>query len=161
MSGALRVDGNRVLLRQGLAMLDSVSDAQYARIGPHYRHALEHYLAFFGGLSGGRVDYDARERDAVLERSRDAALEATRRCLVSLDALAGVPEQSLQIQMETETGGPADWRVSSAGRELQFLGSHTVHHFALIKTLLPELPGLGGPEFGLAPSTLTHQRARR
>jgi len=160
MSGALRVDGNRALLQQGVALLESLSDAQYVRVGAHYRHLLEHYLAFFRGLSGGRVDYDARERDAVLERSRETALEATRRCLASLDALAGSAEQPLQVQMETEPGGPPDWRASSAGRELQFLGSHTVHHFAILKTQLPELPGLGGPEFGLAPSTLTHQRAR-
>lgn len=159
MSG-LPLPGNRTLLHQGVALLENLSEAQYAGVGPHYRHALEHYLGFFRGLAEGRVDYDARERDAVLERSREAALEATRRCLASLDALEHTADHALEVQMETETGSEApDWRRSSVGRELQFLCSHTVHHYALIKLLLPEA-GLPG-EFGVAPSTLSHQRAPR
>jgi hypothetical protein len=155
----LPLAGNRVLLQQGLALLENLSDAQYARVGPHYRHALDHYLAFFRGLGDARVDYDARERDEGLERSRDTAREATRRCLAALDALEGAAERPLQVQMETEAGAArADWRASSAGRELQFLCSHTVHHYALIKLLLPDLAHPAGADFGVAPSTLSHLR---
>lgn len=161
-SAPLPLAGNRVLLQQGIALLEALNDSQYGKVGAHYRHALEHYLAFFRGLGLARVDYDARDRDALLERSREAALEATRRCLTMLDALAGAAERPLEVQMETEAGSDRpDWRTSSAGRELQFLCSHTVHHFALIKLLLPELAGVVGAEFGLAPSTLTHLRVPR
>ncbi len=161
-AAGLPLAGNRVLLQQGLALLEGLSDAQYARVGPHYRHALEHYLAFLRGFGAARVDYDARERDGLLERSRAAALEATRRCLAALDALEGAAERPLEVQMETEAGANRpDWRASSAGRELQFLCNHTVHHYALIKLLLPDLPNPVGAEFGLAPSTLTHLRSLR
>ena len=44
-------------------------------------------------------------------------------------------------------------------RELQFLVSHTIHHYALIGVLLAAEGfdvSLEFPEFGVAPSTLTH-----
>lgn len=45
-------------------------------------------------------------------------------------------------------------------RELQFLLSHTVHHFALIATLLERFE-IGVPEdFGIAPSTLKYWQAQ-
>ena len=104
----------------------------------------------------------AMNRDERIERSRDAALAATRECLAALTPLEGAADRPVEVQMESG-GGPdqADWRPSSTGRELQFLCSHTVHHYALIKLLL-DGSGLDlGVEFGMAPSTLAHQRAVR
>jgi uncharacterized damage-inducible protein DinB len=162
---ALPLEGNRVMLRQGAAVLEQLSDAEYAgrsagrpALGAQYRHVLEHYLAFLRGMPAGRVDYDARAREELLEHSRAAALTVTRECLAGLDALEGEPDRPLEVQMETETGGPPDWRSSSAGRELQFLCSHTVHHWALIKVLLGDQGCALSPELGVAPSTLTHQQ---
>lgn len=167
MSGAeLSVEGNRILLQQGVAMLERLSDVQYgssrnswAPVGAQYRHVLEHYLSFLKGVPGGRVDYDARARDEWIEKSRTAALGATNECLAGLSALAGKPERPLLVQMDSGAGPDApDWRASSAGRELQFLSSHTVHHYALIRLLL-EGAGVGlDKEFGVAPSTLSYQR---
>lgn len=121
----LPLEGNRILLRQGVALLEQLSDELYAGprgswapVGVQYRHILEHYRSFFAGLAAGRVDYDARARDAT-----------------------------------------PDWRPSSLGRELQFLSSHTLHHYALIKLLLDDTGLDLGPEFGVAPSTLAWQRA--
>jgi hypothetical protein len=48
--------------------------------------------------------------------------------------------------------------ASTVARELQFLLSHTVHHYALIALIL-RLQGFEpGEEFGVAPSTLAHWR---
>ena len=48
------------------------------------------------------------------------------------------------------------WLVSSIGRELQALSSHTIHHFALIAITL-RLHGVEvSPDFGMSPSTLTY-----
>lgn len=153
----LPLEGNRALLEQGLALLTAMSDAQYASVGPHYRHALDHYLAFFRGLPSGRVDYDAREREALLEHSRAAATAVTQECLAELQRLAGQTDRPVQIQMETGVGGGPDWRASSVGRELQFLCSHTLHHYALIRLLSePAIPL--HPEFGVAPSTLAYHK---
>jgi hypothetical protein len=161
----LPLEANRAALQQGLALLELLSDQEYAEspagrppIGPQYRHVLEHYQAFFGGLGTGRVDYDARARDELLERSRGAALAATHDSLAALDALRGQPDRPIEVQMETEAGIP-DWRASSAGRELQFLLSHTLHHFAMIRQLLPDPVQALGADFGVAPSTLTFRRS--
>ena len=161
----LPVEGSRLLLAQGIALLELLNDGQYAgvpgesSVGAHYRHVLDHYQMFLRGLPHGRIDYDARERDPELERSREAALAVTRRCLLALDALTREPDRPLLVQMETEPGiMTPDWRGSSAGRELQFLCSHTVHHFALIRLLLPEITTGLGAEFGVAVSTLSYGR---
>jgi hypothetical protein len=159
---------SRACLAQGLDLLDSLDDEQYARrrgewspIGAHYRHLIEHYQCLLEGLESGKVDYDARRRDVPLEVSRTHAQEVTRalhRRLGTIDGLA--PGHPLQIQTRTsvDAAGP-EWTSSTLGRELQFLVSHTVHHFALIKLLLApdgiELPA----EFGTAPSTVAHNRA--
>jgi hypothetical protein len=54
--------------------------------------------------------------------------------------------------------GEADWSQSSLKRELQFLVSHTVHHYALIKELLRRTGFDAGTEFGVAPSTIAAAR---
>lgn len=41
--------------------------------------------------------------------------------------------------------------------ELQFLQGHTVHHYALIATMLRSLGLDTSREFGMAPSTLIHE----
>ena len=50
------------------------------------------------------------------------------------------------------------WASSTIERELQFLASHTVHHFTVIALLL-RLDGVEvDADFGVAPSTLHHRR---
>jgi len=58
---------------------------------------------------------------------------------------------------EGASSGPS-WSLSTVHRELQFLGSHTTHHFALIAVLLRTLGHEPPAEFGVAPSTLRQWR---
>jgi uncharacterized damage-inducible protein DinB len=49
--------------------------------------------------------------------------------------------------------------ASTPDRELQFLASHTVHHFALVALLL-RLAGVSVPDgFGVATATARHREA--
>jgi hypothetical protein len=165
MTAVLPLDGNRVLLRQGIALIEGLSDRLYsepvrgwAPVGAQYRHVLEHYQSFLLGLDLGRVDYDDRPRNALIESSRAVALESTHGCLAGIEALEGAADHSILVQMDSGAGpGLPDWRSSSTGRELQFLSSHTVHHFALIKLLLEGSVVLEA-DFGMAPSTIAYQR---
>lgn len=59
------------------------------------------------------------------------------------------------------SGSEPDWSDSSVKRELQFLVSHTVHHYALIKELLRREGFDPGAEFGVAPSTLQARDQQR
>jgi hypothetical protein len=160
---------NLACLEQALELLDRMTDEQYARrrgdwapVGAQYRHVVEHYLCLLDGLPSRRIDYDARRRDVSIELSRETARALTvdlDRRLATLDGLLGSIPVQVQIRTCPDAAGP-EWEGSTLGRELQFLVSHTVHHFALIKLLLApdglDLP----PEFGLAPSTIAHERAR-
>jgi uncharacterized damage-inducible protein DinB len=129
--------------------------AGHSPVGAQLRHVLDHYEAFFEGLPSGRVDYDARRRDSALASSLDLAAAAVARwhdAMGGLDATSG--DSVLLVQSDAGGGHDApDWRPSTVGRELQFLASHTTHHFALIALLL-ELQGVAPPPgFGVAAST--------
>jgi len=101
---------------------------------------IEHYSCFLAGHASGRVNYDARERDPALERDRGAALARIEELAGELRRLARADlEAPAEVRLECGSGGePAQWSRSTVGRELQFLLSHTVHHFALIGLLLAQ-----------------------
>jgi hypothetical protein len=151
------------VLRQGIALLTRLDDATYRRaIGPQLRHTLDFYASFLRGLDGGRIDYDTRERDPLVESSRRIARERFAEVIAALERIG--PErtaQPVEVRTEADTLAPdePEWCPSSVRRELQFLLSHTVHHNALVKELLHARGVAVGDAFGVAPSTLEH-RAR-
>ncbi|MDH4132276.1 MAG: DinB family protein [Gemmatimonadota bacterium] len=163
------IAANRSCLEQALDLLDRLDDDQYARrrgdwapVGAQYRHVVEHYLCLLEGVPDRRIDYDARRRDVTLEVSRQHAIEVTRDLHGRLAVLDGLPEaEPLEVQTRTVTDrAEPEWAGSTLGREIQFLVSHTIHHFALIRLLLAP-DGLQLPaEFGVAPSTLAHADVR-
>lgn len=162
------LDANRRLLEQGVALLAELTGEQYAGrrgdwapIGAQYRHVLEHYQCFLDGVGSGAIDYDARRRDPELERSPARAAQATRAAIEGLAALAGTePDRPIAVQLRSAVDVPEpEWSRSTLAREVQFLVSHTIHHFALIKLLLARDPVALDPDFGVAPSTQAHARA--
>lgn len=162
-------EGNCRLLRQGIRVLEQLSVAQYAdaqhghsSAGAQFRHILDHYAALFDGMRDGRVNYDARRRDREIELDPAVAVTAADRWIGSLEDLDLQDCERMVLVQSDSGGGPehADWRESSVGRELQFLASHTVHHYALIKLLL-EWHGVSlGADFGMAPSTQAYHANR-
>ena len=160
---------NVTYLRQALDLVGRLCDEDYTRqgqpaygsgIGSHLRHCLDHYSNFLAGLSAGRVDYDARARDPRIEQDRTHALSVLTNLIAGLQQLAATDGDRV-IQVKMDCGDDADptswWTGSTVRRELQFLISHTVHHYALIAMILRlhKLdPGVG---FGVAPSTLRYQ----
>ena len=64
MTGVPLLEGNRMLLQEGIALLEGPSDRLYAEpvrewapVGAPYRHVLEHYQSFLTGVPLGRVDW--------------------------------------------------------------------------------------------------------
>jgi uncharacterized damage-inducible protein DinB len=158
---------NLALLEQGLDLIDRLPDAAYAgapgtarTVGPHFRHVLEHYSCFLDGVAARRIDYDARPREAALESDREAARRRIAELVGGFTALDGADlEDAAEVRLECGVGGEGDqWSRSTVRRELHFLLSHTVHHYALIGLLLERLGLAPGTEFGVAPSTLKHWR---
>lgn len=160
---------NQLLLDQARDLLAGLSDDEYgspqgdhAGIGPHLRHCIDFYSCFLRDRKSGRVDYDRRERDPRLETDRAVALAELARLAAGLEEVAGAaPSDELEVRVDVSPGeqGAEGWSTTSVGRELRFLVSHTVHHFALIAQILRARGVEPGREFGVAPSTLTYWRS--
>ena len=154
------------LLRQGLQLLEELDDATYREaasvrgwgcVGAQMRHVVEFYGCFLRGLPGGRIDYSARPRRTDLERDRGGAAGAFASVLDGLRELSP-PALSGPLTVRDEDG--AGWSASSVGRELSFLLSHTVHHFALVRMMLAGSDLAVDADFGVASSTLRHWAER-
>lgn len=161
-----------VCLRQGIQLMSRLTTGQYTQphsdcydstIGGHVRHNLDHFFCFVEGGQSGKVDYDARERDECMENDPDYAATQMEAVIQFIESLASRNlDQPLQVKMDSGTNHPEmeSWSQSSLRRELQFLISHTIHHYALITTLCFR-EGIDLPEnFGVAPSTLSYRKAR-
>ncbi len=159
------VDANLQVIHQVVVLLPRLGRERYlerlavcyhASVGAHLRHIIEHYQAFLDGLADARIDYEHRARDRAIEADPKVALAALAEVAQRLGALRMTgPDRTLAIASETAPGSAAP---SSLLRELEFLLSHTVHHYALIATLA-RLQGVEPePTFGVAPSTLKFQQ---
>ena len=158
---------NRQLLDQALALL-SAHEAPNAppfgeQTGPHLRHLIEHYEALvFRGDSDG-IDYDRRSRDRAVEN--DPAL-ARARIVALQQRLSGwsdaTLDESLRLSGQAGTVGEFEFAVaSSVGRELVFLASHAVHHFAVLHVYCLQHGLLVDADLGRAPATVAHDRLER
>lgn len=161
------IRGNHNFLTQGIELLERLTPEIYrtptrpgwAAVGSQFRHVLDHYRAFLAGCADGRIDYDARQRERLIETDPTAAADLAREMIAGLERLRGEDgDRPVAVQMDSGgDDGAADWRPSTIGRELQFLVSHTVHHYALIKLLLEDAGIEAGTDFGVAPSSLAYQ----
>lgn len=166
------IEFNVGLLRQALALLEQISDAMYAqpspalprhRLGPQMRHVIEFYECFLNGIESSHIDYDARRRDPELERDRRAAIARIGLLIQRLELTPDLRVDAIVwVRMEDTPPELARnaFMTSSIGRELQVLGSHTTHHFALIAVIAASHGARVSPVFGMAPSTLRHMAAK-
>lgn len=160
-----KIKENIQALQQGASLLNQLSDSAYVHaeqsafkssIGEHIRHNLDHYDCFLKGLKSGRIDYSQRQRESRLEQDRAYAIAEISRLLERLESLA--TEQDRPCVMVAEDVD-RDQSHTTIKRELDFLASHTVHHYAIV-AILCRLQGISVHEdFGLAPSTLRHRAA--
>lgn len=154
-------------LRQGINLLERHSADSYAdadirtfgsSIGSHLRHVLDHYSSFLAGVESGVVNYDARARDAMVETNRESGIERARTLLSSLEDSNVDLLQKVKVIVSANTIDNDGHSQSTLGRELQFLASHTVHHYALI-AIASRMQGIDPPDtFGIAPSTLKYRQ---
>lgn len=158
---------NADLLEQSRALVERIEDDAFcsaeivpggAGIGPQLRHCADFYRALLDGLDAGRIDYDARKRDALFETHRAYAARELEALAEAVRALDRVPDRELAVRTEAAVLPPgADpWCASSLRRELLMLLSHTVHHHALVSERLRARGLDPGAAFGVAPSTLAH-----
>ena len=159
---------NLFFVNQAIELLQRLTNQEYATpslllnsggIGPHIRHCIEHYQSFLDGLPLAKIDYDARKRDKKMETNIEYGIECLNDVYVRLERLETIDSETLHVKMETnaDENEPAVWMVSSVGREMMSLVSHTVHHFAIVALLLNGMNKAVPRGFGVAPSTLKFQ----
>lgn len=163
----LVVKSNIFFLNQGIELLSEVTDEQYSfndgrynksGIGRHFRHIIEHYFSLLDEQDG-LVDYDSRERNLRLENNRAFMISTMKDVSDSLGRL-NLSDLKKRIKVRSNEGiGEEESPLSESTirRELQFLISHTVHHYALIGLILKTMGFDPSPEFGIAPSTLKYE----
>lgn len=126
-------------------------------IGAHFRHNLDFVNSFLNGITERRIDYNNRPRNAMVETQPTYAIEQIRFAIGRLKNLE--PEMFDRIIMVRSEINEDMWNASSIAREIEFLHSHTVHHYALIARLIPDSVMDPLNTFGVAPSTLRFRAA--
>ncbi len=163
-------------LNDCIAMIDCVPDADYiitvpykfslhkthSSIGQHTRHIIEFVENLIRQHGSGAINYDARERNQLIETNRDIAKEVIRKAQNSLE---GIEENDLKLPVSVHEAVHVQFDIapqeSTLGREILFAISHTEHHFALISGQCDHL-GIALPDhFGKAISTLRHELSQR
>lgn len=157
------------ILAQAKSYLHAVTTEQYREVvtplfissaGQHIRHILDHYVSIMDAIHTGIVDYDKRTRGAPVETDIDVAL--TLLSEIEIFLLSLTPLQ-LQQKMRLSTEVSVDKKQvevvdSSLIREIIFVGSHTIHHFAMIEQISKAQKLSTPAQFGIAPATATFMR---
>jgi uncharacterized damage-inducible protein DinB len=152
-------------LGEGAALLALLKPEQYTRgykpafhstIGAHFRHVLEHYRCFIRQLETGHICYDDRERDPLLERDFTYANQT----LIELQGeLRGLGQQNLDKPCQLSDQQATESVTSTVLRELLFLQSHTVHHYAIVGAMTRAFGIQPSDDFGVAIATREHQKS--
>ena len=157
------------IIEQGLDLLSHLDEETYASpspelklssIGEHYRHHLDYVAAFSRGLKDGEIDYDDRRRDQQIATKLEVAAEKTRELIAWLEDVntEKMPREVIVRQLTCDNGDRRPSIHSTIDRELAFLISHAMHHYAIMG-LAARIKGKSHPEnLGVMPSTLKYER---
>ncbi len=132
---------------------DTLRPLHYSTTGQHVRHITEFYLCLLKGYKSGVVDYDARERNLLIEIDKNFTIETLENVIQDLKKL----KFDKSLILNSSFGGDEGMEIpTSFFRELTYLIEHTIHHLAIIKIGLNEVyPEIEIPKnFGVAHSTI-------
>lgn len=164
------LDTNIKTLNSAASIIEELSREEYTKVyrpyfdsslGKHLRHILDHYLCFQRDFDTELINYDLRQRDTLVETDKTHAVQVIQRLCQFFESLrSSNVAQPLSVLMCNDVDLPAgEITQSSLGRELQFLQGHSVHHYALIATILRFSGKTLNPNFGVAPSTIVYEES--
>ncbi len=166
------VYSNIYFISQGIKLLERITDQMFTQnegphfksgVGKHFRHIIDHYQSLLN-CDMTQINYDERKREERLENDRLYAIQKMDDLINDLESLGNKPDIfDAELRVYSNEGIDIEiipYSISSVRRELQFLISHTVHHYALIAMILKSI-GFNLPDdFGVAPSTLNYHNER-
>ncbi len=156
------IDAIKHNLLVGIKLLSTIDDTQYtdtsvkpyhASIGSHMRHILDIFACIFEGLEDGHIDFTARKRNPLAERSAGVGIAYFEQILEKLETLKGADFDQI-INVSDDLGlGMVTAKYTLAAALIQ-AHSHAMHHFASLGYIVTEL-GIDLPheDFGFNPTT--------
>jgi len=159
------------ILEQACLYLKGITQEDYVEIitpnfissaGSHVRHIIDHYQSVISGLENGIIDYDLRLRGSKVEENPTLALKKFEEISAWMKGLTSNElNQSVSLSTEVSTSTKEVQIVSSSlARELIFVGSHAVHHYAMIAQISFAQTTQANTSFGIAPATATFLREK-
>lgn len=146
-------------LREVLIALNSIEytkpcvSLSGASLGQHTRHIIDMFSKLEIGYQSGVVNYDQRDRDAVIEQDTQYALKKM------LLMVSNLPKDDIRLRIQSQHPEGEVLLDSTAYREVLYCLEHCIHHMALIKVGLLELGFQNIPEnFGVAYSTIAYKQ---
>jgi hypothetical protein len=120
-----------------------------ASIGEHTRHIIEMFNCLHTKYENGTINYDARERNRLIETSVQEALKHINFIVNNLDK----PNKPLWLLQKDNSSIATNYE-----RELLYNLEHCIHHQALIKVSLYDATDIIlSSHFGVAPSTIAYR----
>lgn len=154
----------RQILKQLENSIFLLSEKQYnvkietlsgATIGQHARHILEMFLCLEQGYAGGKVNYENRKRDILIETSKGKAIDVIHH--ISNHLFQNNKELVLDAGFE-QTSSDLISFPTNYFREIAYNLEHTIHHMALIKIGIQEVSNIQLPDgYGVASSTMKYR----
>lgn len=125
----------------------------HSSIGEHTRHIIELFQQLYKGYEQGLINYDARERELLLQSNIDYAIESIAFIVSNLCiANKAIEIQTLYLNEEHSI-------QSNYQRELMYNIEHCIHHQAIIK-IATNILGIpyADEHFGVAKSTIAYKK---
>jgi hypothetical protein len=159
------------ILEQARLYLRSITQEEYVEIispnfissaGSHVRHIIDHYQSVISGIETGIIDYDLRLRGSKVEEKPQLALDKFDEIEAWMSSLTESDlNQIITLSTEVSTSTKEVQVVqTSLARELIFVGSHAVHHYAMITQISFAQSSTANTSFGIAPATATFLREK-
>lgn len=158
------------LLRQLSDTLQQLTDEEFKQalpllsdnsIGKHVRHIVEFYDMMLQAQASGKLSYEHRKHDPLLESNKGLMLKKIDQICQALAPLD--PAQLLWMDAEHSQADSGEGAVmqTSMGREIAYNIDHTVHHIAILKIAMRHyFPHIAlPPHFGVAYSTIRFQKS--
>lgn len=166
------IDINIAALQEGLHVLGLLNTEQYKQgykpafqsaIGTHFRHILEHYRCFLVQIDDHLFRYDKRARDQRLETDLNYAQETVYEVIESLKQFdMSLFTDQYEIGELQVDGDLTEYLIGGVNttleRELMFLQSHSMHHYAMIAAMTRALGLQPNADFGVAIPTRNYAR---
>ena len=159
----------KVILNQLAELTSQLTDLEYSThldllhgnsIGKHVRHVLEFFDILVVGANSGRINYDGRKHQLLLETCRQSALSKLVELSSALSEVVCERKVTLEVSY-SDTEEDVQHIGSTLERELAYNIEHAIHHMAIIKiaiqTAYPSV--LLNEHFGVAYSTIRYQKS--